>query len=238
MIKLTDEIKSEIREAQYEIINNFISNNKHLSEIDPKFLKGLMNDFEKLKQGQDIIPFDDFKDDTLNSIAKEYDEMLFDVPTFPLAKEFTEMYEALLRKHQGRKLNIKMTNEIKADMKKRQYNILKKFFDDNFDDILDSTKNNKYNNYIHIIKALHHAYFELPNEIKKFEDLAKMDLEFENLKKKGYKVPNILRLNSETRTLEEIANEFRFAYYLDKNKPCSKEFYLMYRDMVNEYGVK
>lgn len=82
---------------------------------------------------------------------------------------------------------------------------------------------------------MHKAYLELPAEIEKFENLAKLDKEFEKAKKLGLNIPEIFRINSETRTLEEIAQGYRDGYYLDPEKPFLKELVQMYDELIEKY---
>lgn len=130
---------------------------------------------------------------------------------------------------------IKMTNEIKADMKERQYKILEKYFEKNLDKFLEQRLDEEDKKHINLISKMHQAYLELPAEIEKFKNLAILDSKFEESKKLGIKVPKIMRLNSETRTLEEIAQEYRTAYELDPNRPFIKEFVNMYEDLIEKY---
>ena len=107
-------------------------------------------------------------------------------------------------------------------MKKKQYEILDKFFKDGRADKAEK----KYSSHI---KSLLKLYIELPEDISRFEALVKLDdMDDDSML--------IIRLNSEQRYLEDLAEAYKMAYSKNPELPLLKEMTDMYIDLVNKYS--
>lgn len=78
----------------------------------------------------------------------------------------------------------------------------------------------------------------LPADIERFEAMAKADETYEMLRLQGEHVPIVIKINSETRSLEEIARQYRALCNRDSSKPLLIEFSQMYEDMVEFYKIR
>lgn len=72
-------------------------------------------------------------------------------------------------------------------------------------------------------------------DIKRFEEMAKADETYEMLRLQGGHVLILIKINSETRSLEEIARQYIVFCNRDSSKPLLIEFSHMYEDMVKFY---
>lgn len=127
---------------------------------------------------------------------------------------------------------IKVTNRIKVDMKKRQYKLLKEYFEK-----YGRRGNPRNDNDREIIERLYYMYSKLPADIERFEMLALMDEKQEELKSLGYPVATMVKIGAETRSLEEIAAGYKRNAKARPKMPMAKEFATMYSDMVKEYSI-
>ena len=123
---------------------------------------------------------------------------------------------------------IKVTNAIKVDMKERQYEILK----DYFTKYKDGKSNGKWFEHNQFLKEMYKA---LPEDIKRFKELALLDEKRAEFEMEGIPMPEVIKVGSETRSLEEIAYLYERGYKSCYDKPLAKEFANMYKEMVEYY---